>query len=81
MSFVWLKVVFPETWTCVRDRFIRFAIKFSRLVLPEPLLPIIAVRVPVGMLAVILDRTVLAGVGGWLWLFRRWRSFCIGFHF
>lgn len=58
MPWVLLKAVLPETWTLECERFIRLAIRFSRLVLPEPLLPIIAVRVPVGIEAVMLDKTV-----------------------
>lgn len=80
MPWVLLKAVLPETWTWVRERFIRLAIRFSRLVLPEPLLPIIAVRVPVGIEAVMLDKTVFVLSVGWLWLCSRCFSFHIGSH-
>lgn len=59
-----LKVVVPHV--SARERLIRLAIRLSREVLPDPLLPIIAVRLPLGMEADTLSRTVLLVLEG-LW--------------
>lgn len=52
-----LKVVAPETFALVK--LIRPAMMLSSDVFPDPLLPIIAVRLPLGMNALTLSRTVL----------------------
>lgn len=57
MSGLSLKVVVPHVFA--RERLIRLAIRLSRDVLPEPLLPIMAVKLPLGMEADTLSRTVL----------------------
>jgi hypothetical protein len=62
MSGLSLKVVDPRV--LARERLIRLAIRLSREVFPDPLLPIMAVRLPLGMVADTLSRTVLLVLEG-----------------